>query len=78
MTGLPGYEGRFGVRWWRERELPPAEEALSDDPAALGALAARRIAHDGFVYAELSVWNFELNDWVRLETFGARTPRAEV
>ena len=72
---LEGYDGRFGMKGWPASGQP--RERSSEDRAALMAEAERLVAEGAFVRAEVSAWNFELNDWVRLATFGARTPRAE-
>jgi len=72
MVRLSGYDGRFGLKCWRDvgRDAPPRER-WSDDLEALRAEAARLVGGGGYGLAELSAWNFELNDWVRMETFEA-------
>ena len=78
MATLAGYDGRFGLMWRRAGDDGPWETCLSDDLPALRVRAQHLVAEGDALYAELSSWNFELNDWVRLETFGARDPRAAV
>jgi len=72
MARLAGYEGKFGLKGWRDarREAHP-HEICSDDLVALRAEAARLVAAGDYRHVDLSAWNFELNDWVRLETFRA-------
>lgn len=67
---LRGYDGRFGLKCWPGigGDTPP-HEAHSDDVTALRARAEALIAAGDYGYVELSAWNFELNDWVRMETF---------
>ena len=77
MAALAGYDGKYGLKGWPADDDGPPRECSSDDLAALKARAGRLIAEGVFACVELSAWNFELNDWVRLETFGARPPRAE-
>jgi hypothetical protein len=70
MRTLRGYDGRLGLRCWPStgRDTPP-HEMHSDDVVALRARAEGLIAAGDYGYIELSAWNFELNDWVRMETF---------
>ena len=78
MTTLAGYDGRFGLRGWGAgQRAPPLLDVSGDDVRALRDRALRLIAVGEIGYAELASWNFELNDWVRIETFGARNSRAE-
>ncbi len=76
MAALAGYDGQFGLKGWSEGSVGPPLELSSADLKALRARAERLIAEGAFGYVELSAWNFELNDWVRLESYGARIPRA--
>ncbi len=70
MVTISGYGGRFGLKGWpRAGGNVPPHEACSDDITALRARAEHLIAAGDFGYIELSAWNFELNDWVRMETF---------
>ncbi len=70
MVTISGYDGRFGLKCWPRTggDWRPYE-VCSDDVAALRARAERLIAAGDCGYIELSAWNFELNDWVRMETF---------
>ena len=68
---LDGYDGRFGLKCWRGPGRTGGPDILaSDDEAALRAEAARRIASGEYALIEVAAWNFELNDWVRLEFVG--------
>jgi|GEM_PF-3571673 len=71
MARLLGYGGRFGLRCWRDRcgAGPPHLEEASDDEAALREVAKRLLGAGAYHCIVLSAWNFELNDWIRLETF---------
>ena len=72
MARLAGYEGKFGLKGWQDagRGSSP-HERCSDDIEALRAEAARLVEAGEYGVVELAAWNFELNDWVRLETFEA-------
>jgi hypothetical protein len=72
MTPLSGYDGRFGLRCWRVagRGEPTRQEA-SDDVEALRERAVQMVETGDYVQVELASWNFELNDWVRMESFAA-------
>ncbi len=72
VTALKGYDGRFGLKCWPDATLTGApHEVRSDDEAALRAQAATLVDAGRFGVVELVAWNFELNDWVRMETFAA-------
>ena len=68
MEPLKGYGGRFVLRCWRGARDAP-EEIVADDVAALRVEAGRRVGD--YDHLELAAWSFELNDWVRMERFGA-------
>jgi len=71
MVELAGYEGRFGLKCWPDAGRgAPSRDLCSDDVDVLRAEAARLIAAGAYGLIELAAWNFELNDWVRIETFG--------
>jgi hypothetical protein len=74
MVFLDGYDGRYALRCWPGGEgMGPKIEAATDDLAQL-APSALAIARDGrYARIEPVAWSFELNDWVRLETFGPAT-----
>ena len=76
MAALAGYDGQFGLKAWSASGAGQPLELSSGDLTALRSRAKRLIAEGAFGYVELSAWNFELNDWVRLERYGARIPRA--
>ena len=70
MEPLKGYDAAFALRCWRG--TTPAGEAVEiagSDPAALRAQAEALMADRAWGYVELAAWNFELNDWVRMEAF---------
>lgn len=69
---LEGYDGRFRLRCWPDaaRNDPPYDVS-SDDLAALRARAVSLVGEGAYSHIELSAWNFELNDWVRMERFGS-------
>jgi len=46
-------------------KVPPDWTGLAD----LRARAERLIGQGAYGHIELLAWNFELNDWVRIETF---------
>ena len=46
-----------------------AEEIAGSDPSVLRARAEALVADRAWGYIELAAWNFELNDWVRMEAF---------
>lgn len=64
-----GGAGRFRLRGWPADGPAAANEVFSDDRAALRAVAIDLLADGGYVRLDLSAWNDELNDWVRLERF---------
>jgi hypothetical protein len=70
MSRLGGYDGRFALRCWPHATTggPPIDE-LSDDPEVLRVRGRALAAERAFGRLELAWWNFELNDWVRMETF---------
>jgi len=73
MVRLSGYDGRFGLRcWWGAGRDAPPQEVCSDDLETLRTEAARLVAAGAYRLVELSAWNFELNDWVRMEIFDGR------
>lgn len=64
----PGCDGQFRMRCWPDatRETAPhvvSSEALPD----LRASAVALLGKGAYRYIELSVWNIELSDWVRME-----------
>ncbi len=59
-------QGRFRLQGWREGARTPYVDELSQDLAALKARAAG-LLDEGYGCVDLSAWNLELNDWVRLE-----------
>jgi hypothetical protein len=71
MVTLSGYDGRFGLRCW-----PGAGGGgdpivvASDDLASLKAEAERLLGAAACERVEMLAWNFELNDWVRMEAIG--------
>jgi hypothetical protein len=72
MVMLNGYDGRFGLRWWSDADRGhPPYETCSDDLEVLRARAEALVAAGQYRRIELLAWSFELNDWVRLETFEA-------
>ena len=75
-----GYAGQFRLRCWPDarRETAPYEVSTDGLPA-LRENALSLLAAGGYGYIELSVWNIELNDWVRMETLarpGISVPKA--
>lgn len=69
VTKLGGYDGRFGLKCRRGPGGDgPTHLECSDDVASLRARAERLITAGDYGCIELLSWNFELNDWVRLET----------
>ena len=68
---LQGYNGRFGLRCWPADALGGRVETASDDGAGLRARAAELVRQGTFRRVELLAWNFELNDWIRMEAFEA-------
>ncbi len=68
---LQGYDGRFGLRCWPADAEAAPEEIASDDEAGLRARAANMVRQGPFGRVELLAWNFELNDWIRMEVFEA-------
>ena len=63
-----GEDGRFRLRGWRAGGGAPCE-VYCDDRSALRATGVGLLADGGYGQLELSAWNDELNDWVRLERF---------
>jgi hypothetical protein len=73
MARLAGYDGKFRLKGRQDAGRGPSPyEQCSDDIEALRAEAARLVEAGDHGVVELAAWNFELNDWVRLETFEAR------
>ena len=64
----PGCDGQFRMRCWPDatREMAPYE-AASGAVSALRARAVSLLGEGAYRHIELSAWNIELNDWVRLE-----------
>ena len=60
--------GRFRLQGWRAGVRAAEVDELSQDQAALKARALALLA-EGYGRLDLSAWNLELNDWVRLERF---------
>ena len=72
MGPLKGYDAAFALRCWRgTARVGAVEEFPSHDPTALWTQAEALIAEGAYGYIELAAWNFELNDWVRMEAFRA-------
>jgi hypothetical protein len=68
MVTLGGYDGRFGLRCWPGAVGKGAPSVVaSDDLAALRAKAESLVGAGACGRVELLAWNFELNDWVRME-----------
>ena len=64
-----GLDGHFRMRCWPDarRDTAP-HEVLSGELSALRATAVSLLRAGAHGYIELTVWNIELNDWVRMET----------
>ena len=62
--------GRFRLQGWRVGATAADVDELSQDQAALKARALALLG-EGYRRLDLSAWNLELNDWVRLERFEA-------
>jgi hypothetical protein len=72
MEPLKGYDAAYALRGWRDAGKPAApEEITAHDPEALRAKVDAFMAEGRHAYVELAAWNFELNDWVRVEAFDA-------
>jgi len=70
MEPLKGYDAAFALRCWRgTAPAGEAEEIAGSDPSVLRARAEALVADRAWGYIELAAWNFELNDWVRMEAF---------
>ena len=70
MAPLPGYDGRFALRCWPDaRRTGQPEEIVSDDLDGLKSQATALLNDSAFRLIDLAVWNFELNDWLVLESF---------
>jgi len=72
MVALAARDGQFRMRCWPDatRGTAPYEvssEALPD----LRAKAVSLLGEGAYRYIELSVWNIELSDWVRMEKLEA-------
>ena len=63
-----GRDGHFRMRCWPDarRETAPYE-VFSGELSALRAAAVSLLGEGAYGYIELTVWNVELNDWVRME-----------
>ena len=63
-----GYAGQFRMRCWPDatRGTPPYEVS-SGELAALWGAAVSFLRRGAYGLVEISTWNIELNDWVRLE-----------
>ncbi|HLZ83369.1 MAG TPA: hypothetical protein VKQ54_07350 [Caulobacteraceae bacterium] len=63
-----GYAGQFRMRCWPDatRGTRPYEVS-SGELSALRAAAVSFLGQGVYGLVELSAWNIELNDWVRLE-----------
>ncbi len=72
MATIKGYDGRFGLRCWRDtRRTDFSHEVASHDDEALRTMAATLVRTGACRHVEFLAWSFELNDWVRLESFAA-------
>ena len=58
--------GRFRLQGWRDGTAGVDE--LSQDLATLKARALALLG-EGYGRLDLSAWNLELNDWVRMERY---------
>jgi len=73
MVPLKGYDAAYALRGWSDAGKPGAARELSGhDPEVLRQAVDAFMAAGRDSYVELAAWNFELNDWVRMEAFGAR------
>lgn len=71
MTPLEGCDSRFKLRCWQGvARTDPPYEVFCDDRVALRARAVGLIGDGAYSLVELSAWNDELNDWVRMERIG--------
>ncbi len=68
MGAFGGYDGKYGLTC-RRADGAQGQDLVSDDEAALRARARGLMAGGEYARIDLRVWNFELNDWVRIETF---------
>ena len=70
MERLDGYDGRFVLRCWPKAPGADAPvDEIGGDLDDLKARAAPRIASGAFSRVDLLAWNFELNDWVRVDAY---------
>lgn len=72
IEALKGYDAAFALRGWRDATKAGAPDELAGhDPATLRAQIPTFMTEGRIGYVELAAWNFELNDWVRLDAFEA-------
>lgn len=72
IASTDGYAGQFRMRCWPDGKRGTAAHELSSDALpALRAGAISLLGQGAYRHIELSVWNVELNDWVRMETLEA-------
>ena len=69
---LDGYDAPFRLKCWPLAVGEASHDASGVDAAALRARAIDLVGAGACGRIELLGWNFELNDWVRMELFGAR------
>jgi hypothetical protein len=69
---LKGYDAAFALRGWRDATKAGAPDELAGHDLAMLRTQIPTFMTAGRVgYVELAAWNFELNDWVRLDAFEA-------
>jgi hypothetical protein len=70
-SDLDGYDEPFRLRCWPTAAGKASHQLSSRDPAELKSEALRLVSGGACSRVELLGWNFELNDWVRMEMFEA-------
>lgn len=64
-----GCDGHFRMRCWPDaRRVTPPHEVFSGELSTLRAKAVSLLCEGVHGHIELTVWNIELSDWVRMET----------
>ena len=72
IAPLKGYDAAFALRGWPDATKTGAPSELAGhDPAPLKGKVWLFMNIGRHGYVELAAWNFELNDWVKMEAFAA-------
>jgi hypothetical protein len=65
-----GHGPQYALACWPDaRGLGQSHEVASPDKATLQREAERLLASGAYRLIDLAYWSYEVNDWIRMETF---------